>query len=59
MIGKGKLLEIVAQREELGYDVLIFNDELAPNQQREIEETFSRETERDIKVLDRTALILS
>src|SRR5512135_3549725 len=40
MIGKGKLHEIVEQRAELNYDVLIFNDELAPNQQREIEAAF-------------------
>jgi len=55
MIGKGKLQEIVEQREELQYDVLIFNDELHPNQQREIENAFGG---NDIKVLDRTALIL-
>ncbi|MDL1897096.1 GTPase HflX, partial [Anaerolineae bacterium CFX7] len=55
MIGKGKLQEIVEQREELQYDVLIFNDELHPNQQREIENAFGG---ADIKVLDRTALIL-
>lgn len=55
MIGKGKLHEIVELREELQYDVLIFNDELHPNQQREIEGAFGG---ADIKVLDRTALIL-
>ncbi len=55
LIGKGKLREIVEQRAELQYDVLIFNDELAPNQQREIEGAFDG---ADIKVLDRTALIL-
>jgi GTP-binding protein HflX len=58
MIGKGKLQEIVEQRADLDYDVLIFNDELAPNQQREVEQAFSQETGQDIKVLDRTALIL-
>lgn len=55
LIGKGKLSEIVAARAETPYDVLIFDDELAPNQQREIEEAFGG---ADIKVLDRTALIL-
>lgn len=55
MIGKGKLNEIVEQRGDLQYDVLIFNDELAPNQQRVIEDAFGG---TDIKVLDRTALIL-
>jgi GTP-binding protein HflX len=54
MIGKGKLQEIVESRAELQFDAIIFNDELAPNQEREIEEAF----ETDIKVLDRTALIL-
>lgn len=54
-IGKGKLAEIVAARIETPYDVLIFDDELAPNQQREIEQAFGG---ADIKVLDRTALIL-
>lgn len=58
MIGKGKLEEIVAQREALAYDVLIFNDELAPNQQRSIEQMFADAEGRDVKVLDRTALIL-
>ncbi len=53
-IGKGKLEEIVALRDELLFDLLIFDEELHPNQQREIEEAFGK----DIKVLDRTALIL-
>lgn len=55
MIGKGKLHEIVELRNDLQYDMLIFNDELAPNQQRGIEEAFDGE---DIKIIDRTALIL-
>ncbi len=54
-IGKGKLEELVALREELGFDLVIFDDELHPNQQREIEEAFGS---TDIKILDRTALIL-
>jgi GTPase len=54
MIGKGKLQEIVESRAELQFDALVFNDELAPNQEREIEDSFGS----DIKVLDRTALIL-
>ena len=55
LIGKGKLQEIVALRAELPFDALIFDDELHPNQQREIEQAFEG---ADIKVLDRTALIL-
>ncbi len=55
LIGKGKLQEIVASRAESPFDVLLFDEELHPNQQREIEQAFGGE---DIKVLDRTALIL-
>ncbi len=55
LIGKGKLAEIVDARAALQLDAVIFNDELAPNQQREIEQAFG---EDDIKILDRTALIL-
>jgi GTP-binding protein HflX len=51
-VGKGKLEELVAWKRELNYDVLIFDDELQPRQQREIEEA------TQVKVLDRTALIL-
>ena len=51
-IGSGKVEELQAWRRELGYDVVIFNDELFPRQQRNLED------ELDIKVVDRTALIL-
>ncbi|MCA9846069.1 MAG: GTPase HflX, partial [Dehalococcoidia bacterium] len=51
-IGKGKLEEVGADRQELGANVVIFDDELSPSQQRNLEE------ELGIKVLDRTALIL-
>lgn len=54
-IGKGKLEEIVEQRPELQYDLVIFDEELHPNQQREIEQAFGGQ---DIKIIDRTALIL-
>ncbi len=54
-IGKGKLEEIIASRTENPFDVLLFDDELHPRQQREIEQAFGG---TDIKVLDRTALIL-
>ncbi len=56
LIGSGKLAELVELREELDYDLILFDDELSPRQQREIEEAFGEEGE--IKVLDRTALIL-
>ena len=54
LIGKGKVEELVEYRDELGYDVLIFDDELSPRQQRNLEEALGE----DVKVLDRTALIL-
>lgn len=56
LIGSGKLAELVEMREELDYDAIVFDDELSPRQQREIEGAFGEETE--IKVIDRTALIL-
>ncbi|MCO5221873.1 MAG: GTPase HflX [Thermomicrobiales bacterium] len=51
-VGKGKLEEIKAERETLEYDLVIFNDELSPSQQRNLEKAL------DVKVIDRTALIL-
>ncbi len=55
LIGSGKLKEIVESRADNPFDVLLFDEELHPNQQREIEQAFGG---ADIKVLDRTALIL-
>jgi len=51
-VGKGKVAEIVSQRSDLDYSTVIFDDELTPSQQRNLE------NELDVKVLDRTALIL-
>lgn len=51
-MGKGKVEEVLTWKRELGYDVLIFDDELLPRQQRNLEQ------ELDVKVVDRTALIL-
>ncbi len=51
-LGKGKLEEIKAMEEALGYDLVIANDELTPSQQRNLEKAL------DTKVLDRTGLIL-
>jgi GTP-binding protein HflX len=56
LVGSGKLRELVERREELDYNVLIFDDELSPRQLREIEKAFGEDEE--LKVLDRTALIL-
>ena len=51
-VGKGKVEEISRLREELGADLVLFDDELTPGQQRNLEETLNT------KVLDRTGLIL-
>jgi GTP-binding protein HflX len=53
-VGPGKLEEIQMLVEELQAMVVVFDDELLPRQQRELERFFGE----DIKVLDRTALIL-
>ncbi len=52
LIGRGKLEEIAALKEDLGYDLVIFDDELSPAQQRNLEQALG------VKVIDRTALIL-
>ncbi len=51
-IGKGKVEELVLLVRELDLDSVIFDDELSPNQQRNLE------AELQVKVIDRTALIL-
>ena len=53
-IGKGKVEELQELRHDLGFNVVIFDDELSPRQQRELEKTLGD----SVKVLDRTALIL-
>lgn len=53
-IGSGKLEEVKEQVEETGAQVVIFDDELSPRHQRELEKRLGE----DIKILDRSALIL-
>jgi GTPase len=53
-IGSGKVEEIRDQIDETDAQVLIFDDELSPRHQRELEERYGE----NIKVLDRSALIL-
>lgn len=53
-IGKGKADEIASMVRMLEADVVIFDDELAPRHQRELEKVFGEKT----KVMDRTGLIL-
>ena len=53
-IGAGKVSEILEEIEATAADVVIFDDELSPRHQRELERVFGE----DAKLLDRTALIL-
>jgi len=55
LIGSGKVAELVALRRDLGATAVIFDEELSPAQQREIERAIDNE---NVQVLDRTALIL-
>ena len=54
-IGSGKVEELIALRADTGAQVVIFDEELSPAQQRELERAINNP---DVKVLDRTALIL-
>jgi len=51
-VGKGKIAELINLKEQTQYDTVIFDDELSPRQQRNLEEGLGT------KVIDRTALIL-
>ena len=51
-LGRGKIEELINLKDRYQYTVAIFNDELSPRQQRNLEETLA------VKVIDRTALIL-
>lgn len=53
-IGSGKVEEIIMLAEETLADVIIFDNELSPRHQRELEERFGT----NVRVIDRTALIL-
>jgi GTPase len=51
-VGKGKAEELVAARNETGFDLLVADDELSPTQQKTLEELVK------VKVIDRSRLIL-
>ena len=51
-IGKGKIEELISLKEQTQYNTVVFDDELSPRQQRNLEEILQ------VKVIDRTALIL-
>ncbi len=54
LIGTGKLDELQTLVAESGANVVVFDEELSPRQQREIE----RKLGEEVKLVDRTALIL-
>ncbi len=51
-VSTGKLEELVAESEKLKPDIIVFDDEISPAQQRNLEEIFH------IPVIDRTEVIL-
>jgi len=51
-IGKGKVEEVKLAAQELGADVVVFNNDLTPAQARNLEKSLGR------KVIDRTQLIM-
>jgi len=51
-VGKGKVAELGLRKRELGFDLVIFDDELSPGQLRNLEDDLR------VVVLDRTSLIL-
>ncbi|MFQ5925605.1 MAG: GTPase HflX [Dehalococcoidia bacterium] len=51
-LGKGKVEELAELKGKVGYDVVVFDDELSPTQQRNLERALQ------VKIIDRTALIL-
>ena len=53
-IGSGKVEEVKILAEELDADMIIFDNELSPRHQRELEKAIGEST----RVIDRTALIL-
>ena len=51
-LGKGKLDELSTLKDKANCNVVVFDDELSPIQQRNLEEILK------VKVIDRSALIL-
>lgn len=51
-LGEGKLAELLALKDSTDYNVVIFDDELSPLQQRNLEDALK------VKIIDRVALIL-
>ncbi|MBW8012704.1 MAG: GTPase HflX [Chloroflexi bacterium] len=54
LIGAGKVEELLALADEMQVDLVVFDEELSPRHQRELEAVFGAKR----RVIDRTALIL-
>ena len=54
LIGAGKLDEIIERARQLDASIVIFDDELSPRHQRELE----KQLDETVRLLDRSALIL-
>jgi GTP-binding protein HflX len=52
-IGKGKVVEVAEAARALNADIVVFDDELTPTQQSNLEKEIPK-----VKIIDRTALIL-
>lgn len=57
-IGPGKVVELMAALNATGVRTLVFDDDLTSKQQRTLEQSFAACGGSDVKILDRTALIL-
>lgn len=57
-IGSGKLNDVKTYVKENKVDIVIFDDELSPAQQRNLEKEVNEAEEVKVKVVDRTRLIL-
>lgn len=58
-VGSGKLQEIKDFTQQMGIDMVVFDDELSPTQIRNIQREFNPDPENPkVKILDRTNLIL-
>ncbi len=51
-VGKGKAEELAVERARIGADLIVFDDELSPKQQKNLEELLG------VRVIDRSAVIL-
>jgi GTP-binding protein HflX len=58
LIGSGKLEEVRGAVADLGATVVVFDRELSPRQLRNVEQAVNKGATVDVKVVDRTALIL-